>query len=335
MHPGFLDSWLMLLRHERAEIKSSRGTIYAVTANHANGLPYILAESQTTKNTKLRVFRDDWNQPNSKSGTRLGGLFNGPYSIFDWYTQLAEGSPLGLSLTEQRRLNSIRTKILDKEELEENFGISPSNRKFLSSLKAYSDVFRNDFEGLPNGYNRQLIESWFQFHKILPVGEAALRLGMTATSMKRVQRRLIEKKLFFGNAAAETYGFVEEDLTKGLRKILPSTRSTIFESHSHFCEVVHQAIKTDLNIEIEAVYCTSSCIKNPSNPDYAYYKCIISGQPTSLKNAIPLSTGKSVRLAPDNISDLTLLRGYDMLSNLALTTPPDKESLLSRFSNAH
>jgi len=61
--------------------KSHRGTEYKIKAVNGNivALP---------RSGRVTIHRDCWLQPQTCQGTRAGGIYNGSYSILDWYADM-------------------------------------------------------------------------------------------------------------------------------------------------------------------------------------------------------------------------------------------------------
>jgi hypothetical protein len=62
----------------RAE--SSRGTIYRIEAINGNIVAF-------PRSSKVTIHQDCWEENITCQGTRAGGIYNGPYSIYDWFRE--------------------------------------------------------------------------------------------------------------------------------------------------------------------------------------------------------------------------------------------------------
>jgi hypothetical protein len=62
----------------RAE--SSRGAVYRIEVQGHNIVAF-------PRNGRVTIHKDCWTHDITCQGTRAGGIYNGPYSIFDWYAE--------------------------------------------------------------------------------------------------------------------------------------------------------------------------------------------------------------------------------------------------------
>jgi hypothetical protein len=60
----------------RAE--SSRGTIYRIEALNGNIVAF-------PRSGRVTIHQDCWGENFTCQGTRAGGIYNSPYSIYDWF----------------------------------------------------------------------------------------------------------------------------------------------------------------------------------------------------------------------------------------------------------
>ncbi|MGE5699932.1 MAG: hypothetical protein ACM31N_07715 [Deltaproteobacteria bacterium] len=58
--------------------KSSVGTEYRIIAINDNIVAF-------PRSGRITIHSDCWGQDLTCAGTRAGGIYNGPYSILDWY----------------------------------------------------------------------------------------------------------------------------------------------------------------------------------------------------------------------------------------------------------
>jgi hypothetical protein len=80
MNPTFSAVYDLLLVKGPGKARSTRGTVYRIEARDGK----ILAFPRAGRST---VHKDCWRQDTTCQGTRAGGIYNGPYSILDWYAQ--------------------------------------------------------------------------------------------------------------------------------------------------------------------------------------------------------------------------------------------------------
>ena len=87
MPPSFSEVYSSLERNGPAQIVSSRGTRYLVDAaitrkGERKGEKVIIARPISGQ---IRIHEDCWGYDITCQKTRAGGVYNGPYSIYDWY----------------------------------------------------------------------------------------------------------------------------------------------------------------------------------------------------------------------------------------------------------
>ncbi len=85
--PTFAEVYSCLLKKGPADITSSRGTKYTVKASIVSkgdrkGDEVILAYPRAGS---IYIHADCWGEDITCQKTRAGGVYNGSYSIYDWY----------------------------------------------------------------------------------------------------------------------------------------------------------------------------------------------------------------------------------------------------------
>lgn len=82
LRPTFDEAVACLLVNGPAEVVSSRGTSYTVTAEHERtGRRVIIARPG---GGQVRIHEDCWGEDITCQRTRAGGVYNGSPSIWDW-----------------------------------------------------------------------------------------------------------------------------------------------------------------------------------------------------------------------------------------------------------
>jgi len=83
--PSFNQVYQLLQVKGPGRAVSSRGTEYRVEAKDGSILAF-------PRKGRVTIYRDCWGESITCQGTRAGGVYNGPYSIYDWYRDnLKEG----------------------------------------------------------------------------------------------------------------------------------------------------------------------------------------------------------------------------------------------------
>jgi hypothetical protein len=78
--PTFTTVYKLLVRKGPGRAKSTRGTIYRIEARDGNIVAF-------PRSGRITVHEDCWLQNITCQGSRAGGIYNGPYSIVDWYIE--------------------------------------------------------------------------------------------------------------------------------------------------------------------------------------------------------------------------------------------------------
>jgi len=76
----FTEVYDLLVKKGPGSAVSSRGTIYRIEANNGNILAF-------PKRGRVTVHNDCWGKFITCQGTRAGGIYNGTYTIYDWYNE--------------------------------------------------------------------------------------------------------------------------------------------------------------------------------------------------------------------------------------------------------
>jgi hypothetical protein len=80
MSPTFAAVYQVLLRKGPGRAVSTRGTVYRIEAKEGKIIAF-------PGSGRITVHEDCWRQNTTCQGTRAGGIYNGPYSIIDWFTE--------------------------------------------------------------------------------------------------------------------------------------------------------------------------------------------------------------------------------------------------------
>ena len=80
---SFSEMYKMLEKKGPGKAISSRGTDYTIEARNEQ----IIAKPRSGE---IIVHEDCWGNPTTCQGTRAGGIYNGSYSIYDWYNDMNE-----------------------------------------------------------------------------------------------------------------------------------------------------------------------------------------------------------------------------------------------------
>jgi hypothetical protein len=76
--PTFKQVYDLLELKGPGRTESSRGTIYRVEALKGNIVAF-------PRSGRVTIHEDCWEENIIRQGTRAGGVYNGPYSVYDWF----------------------------------------------------------------------------------------------------------------------------------------------------------------------------------------------------------------------------------------------------------
>lgn len=76
--PSFAEMYELLELKGPGRAVSTRGTNYRIEARNGNIVAF-------PASGRVTIHVDCWNNNITCQGTRAGGIYNGPYSIYDWY----------------------------------------------------------------------------------------------------------------------------------------------------------------------------------------------------------------------------------------------------------
>jgi hypothetical protein len=78
---NYLEAYDLLLKKGPGKAVSNKGTIYRIEAINGNIVAF-------PKRGRITIHDDCWGQALTCQMTRAGGIYNGPYSIYDWYNDM-------------------------------------------------------------------------------------------------------------------------------------------------------------------------------------------------------------------------------------------------------
>jgi hypothetical protein len=80
--PSFKEVYGLLVRKGPGRAESSKGTVYRIEARNGNIVAF-------PASGRVTIHEDCWGESLTCQGTRAGGIYNGPYSVYDWYRENA------------------------------------------------------------------------------------------------------------------------------------------------------------------------------------------------------------------------------------------------------
>jgi len=225
---------------------------------------------------------------------------------------------------ERARIEALQRDWITPEEAKDIVGVNPWDPSFEGVLLAYGQTLRSSPSPFKDGYvSRFILEGFLQDHRFMTERAASVRLGMTQESFLKVLGALEERGLVPPSRGCPV-GTVSFDVVDNIHQRLPGPhKKQLFISQSDYCAKLHTAIKNQLGIEVDPLYCETSQALKEMPLIYAYDYCRISKEPTGLPNRIYMNFGKPLRLAPDICSRLFFFRHQEELNALVLGSPPE------------
>jgi len=168
--------------------------------------------------------------------------------------------------------------------------------------------------------HRFAFETFLQSANLLSAGDAALRLGMRLPDLWKVIAALRGR----GNPLSgydDEKGVVAKAALEGFHRVFPSLQRKTFLDQQGYCQAIHGAIRTDLDLNIDPVLCETSQFLAEQPPArcgllIATERDCLSDGCTSTKYSVWLDLGKPLNLAPDRTSAVTALRHLPVLERV-------------------
>ncbi len=204
------------------------------------------------------------------------------------------------------RIHQLKSTYWANEQIVSLLGIDLRTEGSLADrIQKWSDRFRARSELTNNQghHNRNLIELYFSEHDLHTWKWAAVQLGMTEQSLHDTANALRTTTGTFEGDTTISNSLVNTTKTSVLYRQFPAIRNKIFASHSSMCKQLHDCIRTDLEINIEDLRCTTSTRLGEDvdnrGPDFARNFDAITLDPIGTKYQVWLDTGKPIELRPD------------------------------------
>lgn len=173
-------------------------------------------------------------------------------------------------------------------------------------LRKRRDILR------PGEVNRHALESWLQHQRLLPRKLAATRLGMTNESLQSVVDKLESQGRLIVSGLSRSNDLLSESFIRDLPRLFDDLATALFADHDDQCSALHSAIKAELGVDVEPVFCVTAAALGEAGR-YAYQHDHLTNEPVSLPYQIWLDTKKPMNLRPDVCSLLTYARNQAAL----------------------
>lgn len=166
--------------------------------------------------------------------------------------------------------------------------------------------------------NRHALETFLVQNNLISWKWAAVYLGMPTDTMKAIVDRLEGGGVATQIASAVSDQLVRQREAAQLFRAFPALRHRTFSNHSRMCMALHEAVRADLGIDVAPVFCVTSAVLEPHEPDIAVAFDAITLDPVGLRYQIWLETHKPVNLRPDVCSLLFYAKNEAALRALVM-----------------
>jgi hypothetical protein len=160
------------------------------------------------------------------------------------------------------------------------------------------------------------IERFFDIQGLDSIRFAAARLGMDTDSLRGLLPLLPKLGLRTNYQPYAGLGLIGRSLSEDLTKKLPGLRFKTFGTHDSFCELLHQALKKALTLDVTPLYCATQDELAADKNGFRMFASTwdnLTMQPLSGRHQVWLSLGKPLSLTPDRCSKLFYARNRDRL----------------------
>jgi len=164
-----------------------------------------------------------------------------------------------------------------------------------------------------NEVNRHALETFLQRSELLPIKIAAAHLGMTNNSFIELLDVIKDGGLISLKTEHYSPQVVSESFIRTLPSLLPNLKHKVFGDHDNYCKNLHLAIKKNLGLKVEGLYCITSQSLGEKPADYAYEFDCITGDPVGLRYSVWLDFKKPLYLRPDVCSQKFYLENKKIL----------------------
>jgi hypothetical protein len=172
------------------------------------------------------------------------------------------------------------------------------------AVRAWSERFRGDAQverstGTGRLIHRHVLETFLLQNGWVSWKWAAAHLGLDEGTLKVVVDRLAGEGIFSQLASGVSEQIIRQREAASLYRLFRSTRHKAFSSHSSMCRALHDAIGTELKVDVQPLLCVTSVVLDPEKPDLADAFDAITLDPVGLRYQVWLDTRKPVNLSPD------------------------------------
>lgn len=214
---------------------------------------------------------------------------------------------------QQMRMQALKDPWCSYGLIQELYGLDlAQDDALLGALRSWARLLRRPITVLePERIHRHHLETFLQVEKLLPMKQAAARLGMDVNTLLAVERALRPQGFYITSPLSEQ--LAEESRLRSITRYLPEVRYQLFGDHDDFCSSVHEAIGKALGIPVQDLRCITSSALGESPPQYAYEFDVITLEPIGIRYQVWLDFGKPVQLKPDCCAAKTYVENKEVL----------------------
>ena len=230
-----------------------------------------------------------------------------------------------MNATEQERLNLLlRTDgMVTTDYLAEFYGLNwPWSGEIRQDFDAWLARSPRRISWDEERPSRFLLEAFFQDQRVQPKKWVACQLGMKVESFDRIMQKITN--LGLRPRRYEIYpGLISTSFGKDLDAHLPRMKFRTFGDDNSYCELLHDDLKKELEVEIEPELCATSTQLDENPRWFARTFDNLTLEPLSIRHQMFLDFGKPLYLKSDVCSKLFYVQNRrDLLQFHAGSTEP-------------
>jgi hypothetical protein len=215
-----------------------------------------------------------------------------------------------------KRFQMLQSRLVDAAYIKDYCGLDDLAGKpdLVADLAAVRASLPNPTPEQPGKIDRVVLEALFTTKHVLPKKWAAARLGMKEPLFDVVFNKRTSLQIPMRKPYLEYDCLIDESFFNDLNGAIPAFRFVTFSDQENYCERLHDALKTALNVTDQQLsdgklWCaTDRAMSTVGLGDYprryGYYFDCITCEPLSTAHATWLDFKKPLFLSPDRCSKL-------------------------------
>lgn len=209
----------------------------------------------------------------------------------------------------QKQLEKLKNPVCELDWAQKKYGIDfRANKQLLGRFRAWALRFKYRKDVIDSmRIDRFAFETFMHFSKLIPLKYAAIQIGTDEISLKKIMTEMQDRGLITYQIDLDFAEIIEESFVKNFAQLFPQLDGMIFDSHSSFCEAIHDVVHRDLQIKLKPLFCVTSELIDES-PEYAYEYDALTDEPMGVRYQLWMDTEKPIILKPDACSMLTYFR---------------------------